>query len=107
MSGLYEVEVNLNFTNGRLAISFHRARIAFIHSFLKTTASEIQATKKETGELIFKKHENMQLSQLKAGCCNLCNLCCFLSTHPVGIVLVPSAGWPVTVHTASLGPGRW
>lgn len=27
--------------------------------------------------------------------------------YPVGTALVPSAGWPETVHTASLGPGRW
>jgi len=28
-------------------------------------------------------------------------------TYPAGIALVPSAGWPVTMHTASLGPVRW
>lgn len=27
--------------------------------------------------------------------------------YPVGTALVPSAGWPETVHTASLGSGRW
>lgn len=28
-------------------------------------------------------------------------------TYLVGTALAPSAGWPETVHTASLGPGRW